>query len=393
MEKISVIIPVLNDSRFLLDCLQSIFNSTYKNLEVIVVHNYSDLSINSLIGDDYKSDIVLIPTGYNSISAARNIGFDKSTGRLISFFNSFDINGKMRYELCIKRFDNNPGVGMVFCGTTFINEESVFLKGLNRIPDFKQNQFRARMFEKNWINTVSSTLIRADFVKKIGGYDEAFLYAEDYDLCLRICADTKVDYLDLPLVRQRVFTNKNLRHNKQYSDFEIMSLLKHDPGEIAACLSGLYINEDEFRIAFGKVLFKMALKKEALKQFKRSIKLNDKNTDGFFFTGNCYYEMGEFGLAIESYTKCLKLNPDHAGCHNNMGIIYYKQGERDRSMEQFERAAKSKSDIIEPEYNLSCLQNGEGQASMNLSITGSTPAGSAQPKTYSKIDIGSVFNL
>ena len=37
MKKVSVIIPVHNSEKYLLECLNSVINQTYKNLEIIVI--------------------------------------------------------------------------------------------------------------------------------------------------------------------------------------------------------------------------------------------------------------------------------------------------------------------------------------------------------------------
>ena len=39
--KISVIIPVYNGEEFLEDCLNSVLNNTYKNIEIIVINDGS----------------------------------------------------------------------------------------------------------------------------------------------------------------------------------------------------------------------------------------------------------------------------------------------------------------------------------------------------------------
>ncbi len=49
MDKISVIIPVYNVERYLRECLDSIINQTYRNLEIICIDDGSpDNSINIL---------------------------------------------------------------------------------------------------------------------------------------------------------------------------------------------------------------------------------------------------------------------------------------------------------------------------------------------------------
>lgn len=91
MKKVSVIIPVYNSSKYLKECIDSVLNQSYKNLEVIIIDDKS--SDNSLdIINSYKDKrIKLISLDKNSgVSVARNIGIDKSSGDYITFIDSDD---------------------------------------------------------------------------------------------------------------------------------------------------------------------------------------------------------------------------------------------------------------------------------------------------------------
>lgn len=374
VEKISVIIPIYNNSRFINDCLRSIFNSTYRNLEIIVVDDGSTDDLSRILGaaGEFGSEITLLSTEHRGQSAARNFGFRNSTGEYAAFFDADDINGKMRFELCVKRLEERPEVGMVFCGSTFINEDGGFLAGVSKFPEFTSGQFLGRMFEWNWISTISTTLFRSSVFKKTGGFDESFPLAEDYDLYLRIGKTTKVDYVDLPLVRRRRHKNNLQRDWFTYKEYEIKAIKKHDPAEIASQLSVIYRNEEEFRIIFGKILYRVGKIRQAMQHFQKACKLNALNEDVYFFTGNCYLDTGNYQKAGEEYKKCLAINPEHAGCLNNLGILYFIRGEYERSIAEFEKAAKYGNNYLEPQYNLTCIKNNCRREKLILSVFGMT---------------------
>ena len=49
MKKVSVIIPVYNSSKYLKECLDSVINQTYQNLEIIIINDNSNDNSLSII--------------------------------------------------------------------------------------------------------------------------------------------------------------------------------------------------------------------------------------------------------------------------------------------------------------------------------------------------------
>ena len=91
-EIISVIVPVYNVGKYLRECLDSIVNQTYKNLEIILVDDGS-LDDSGKICDEYAekdSRIKVIHKENGGVSDARNVGMEISTGEYIFFVDSDD---------------------------------------------------------------------------------------------------------------------------------------------------------------------------------------------------------------------------------------------------------------------------------------------------------------
>ena len=92
MEKISVIIPVFNVEKYLNECIHSVLNQTYKNLEIILVDDGSLDNSGKMCDDFAKQDsrIVVIHKTNGGLSSARNVGIEISTGAYLSFVDSDD---------------------------------------------------------------------------------------------------------------------------------------------------------------------------------------------------------------------------------------------------------------------------------------------------------------
>lgn len=91
-ELISVIIPVYNVEKYLNQCIESIINQTYKNLEIILIDDGSTDNSGEICENYSKKDprIKVIHQKNSGVSSARNKGIDIATGKYINFIDSDD---------------------------------------------------------------------------------------------------------------------------------------------------------------------------------------------------------------------------------------------------------------------------------------------------------------
>lgn len=92
-EKVSVIIPVYKVEDYLDDCLDSVQNQTYKDIEIICVNDGSPDSCGEILERHRKKDnrIKIINQENQGISVARNVGMKAATGNWIYFVDSDDL--------------------------------------------------------------------------------------------------------------------------------------------------------------------------------------------------------------------------------------------------------------------------------------------------------------
>lgn len=125
---ISVIVPVYKVENYLRQCLDSIINQTYKNLEIILVDDGSPDNCPKICDEYAKNDkrIKVIHKENGGLSSARNAGLDVCTGEYISFIDSDDIVDKnfiermytkskeYRSDICIcnyAKFSDDENIG------------------------------------------------------------------------------------------------------------------------------------------------------------------------------------------------------------------------------------------------------------------------------------------
>ncbi len=107
--KVSVIIPVYQAEKYLKECLESILNQSYKNIEVILIDDGS--KDNSLvICNQYRARdnrLIVINQENSGVSVARNVGINKATGDYIYFIDSDDWIEQNTLEELISEIEKN----------------------------------------------------------------------------------------------------------------------------------------------------------------------------------------------------------------------------------------------------------------------------------------------
>ena len=98
--KISVIITIYNSEKYLEECIESIINQTYKNLQIILVDNGSSDKSGEICEAYSKKDerIVVIHKEHGGISSGRNKGLEIADGEYVSFVDSDDVVLNDMYE-------------------------------------------------------------------------------------------------------------------------------------------------------------------------------------------------------------------------------------------------------------------------------------------------------
>lgn len=173
--KFSIIIPAYNCENYISKCLESIFNQTYKNVEVIVVDDCSTDNTFEIL-KNYEN-IKLLSTTINSRQGvARNKGLDSCTGDYILFIDSDDSlydNTVLNKLANLINTQNLPDI--VYLGLKMYGKRDLLL-----IPDEKNCEKEYRLSENPFINVISiawkNTLIQENNIR----FPEKIKYEDVY---------------------------------------------------------------------------------------------------------------------------------------------------------------------------------------------------------------------
>jgi glycosyltransferase involved in cell wall biosynthesis len=194
--KISAILTAYNRCLLLDRAIQSVLKQTRPADEIILIDDGSTDETSELIAKKYPQIIYLWQEN-KGVSAARNIGIEKSTGDWIAFLDSDDTWLPRKLEYQQKVLLQNPEY--LICHT---NE--IWIRHGKRVNPMKKHQKSGGyIFEKCLpicVISPSSVVLHRSVFERFGKFDTDLPVCEDYDLWLRLCAFLPVLYLEKPLI-------------------------------------------------------------------------------------------------------------------------------------------------------------------------------------------------
>ena len=105
---ISVIIPVYNVEPYIRQCLDSIINQTYRDLEIILIDDGSPDNCGAICDEYAEKDerVTVFHKQNGGVNSARNLGIQKATGEWLAFVDSDDWCELDYYEKFINGIGN-----------------------------------------------------------------------------------------------------------------------------------------------------------------------------------------------------------------------------------------------------------------------------------------------
>ena len=203
---VSVIIPVYNGERYLSKTIESVIAQTELNWELIAVNDGS--TDNSLkILDEYAKRIPdrikVISVKNGGVSRARNTAVAAARGLYVAFLDQDDLWAPRKLESQVEMFTRDKTLGISYTNVTVIDEKGSVLREnvLKSGEKHKGNIFEYLIFD-NFIG-ISTVMLKKELFVEIGGFDQRFSLAEDYDFLLKVTQKLSVDYIDEPLLLYR----------------------------------------------------------------------------------------------------------------------------------------------------------------------------------------------
>lgn len=217
--RVSVLLNVYNDEKYLAQCIESVLNQSYKDFELVVVNDGSTDGTLDIVQRYLAQDerIVLLDLKTN-VGRARaiNTALKHARGEFNAKLDSDDYFYPDKLRKQVAYLDEHEDCFLVACGVDMVDENSKRL--LTVRPLKTEKAIAGRLLSKNTLFH-STILFRNAGIK----YRDKFLYAQDYDLYLQILArGEKIEALQEVLAGYRVQTSSvsftKMGHQKLFAN-------------------------------------------------------------------------------------------------------------------------------------------------------------------------------
>ena len=199
-ELVSVVMPLFNGAPYVAAAVRSALTQVDSDVEVIVVDDGSDDGGPALVAGDPR--VRVERQDRQGVSRARNRGIALARGAFVAFLDADDEwdHDKLSTQLAVLAAD--PGVGAVGSYMRYLTPSGarVGVTGVAVTEQRLDEIRRARLMPF----PLSTLVVRADVLRRAGGFDEDLAQAEDLDLLARIAAVAGVTAVPRPLGAYRL---------------------------------------------------------------------------------------------------------------------------------------------------------------------------------------------
>ena len=182
--KISIIVPIYNSEDYIEQCIESIVNQTYKNIEPILVNDGSTDESLAICKkwEDKDSRIVVIDKPNGGVATARNVGLKKATGELVGFVDHDDWIEPSMYETMVRDMEEQDA-DIVMCSSSGVYENGTKTSSYDDYSSFSidKNELIKRMlnYEKIFCSSVWSKLYKREAIGDVV-FNEDIVLGDDY---------------------------------------------------------------------------------------------------------------------------------------------------------------------------------------------------------------------
>lgn len=194
-------------------------NQTYKDFNVLIVDDNSSDNTKTIIRNWEKADgrIKLVRINNNNEGLTKNLNYllNYSNSEYIARMDADDICEPNRLEEQVRYLNEHPDVSVVGTIAYQIDENDEKKEALRRVPIDYDSIKKMIHIANPMIHP--SVMFRREDILSIGGYNENYRTAQDYELWFRCLANNmKLANINKPLIQYRISSQHANKRNLKY---------------------------------------------------------------------------------------------------------------------------------------------------------------------------------
>ena len=201
---VSIVMNCYNSDQFLKEAIDSVYNQTYTNWEIIFWDNAStDNSADIAQSFDDRLRYYLAPHT-TPLGVARNFALNKTSGEYIAFLDCDDIYLSSKLELQVKLMQSTD-FNMIYGSVDIINETGQKIR--KRVVKNKSGDIFSSLLRQYEIN-MQTVMVRKDFIvsNKLS-FNSNMSFSPDHNLFMIIASMTDVGVIQDDIAKYRIVSN------------------------------------------------------------------------------------------------------------------------------------------------------------------------------------------
>lgn len=202
---VSIVIPCYNHANFVQDCIQSVIDQTYHNIELIIIDDGSkDESVEKIrqLVSQCQERFVRFEFRHRpnkGLCGTLNEALEWCKGEYYSVIASDDMIYRDKTQIQVDYLEKNNECVAVFGGYDLIDND-------NHIIEKRQNSFKKYQFERIFLHEhdlpAPTQIIRMNILRELGGY-RSDIIIEDWYMWLKLAKFGELHYLNHTFSRYR----------------------------------------------------------------------------------------------------------------------------------------------------------------------------------------------
>ncbi len=231
--KISVITAVYKSQDTVADALASVAGQSHRDLEHIIIEGASPDDSRATIERAAHDRMRMISEPDGGIYDALNKGIGLANGDVVGFLHSDDFFAHSDALARIAHAFADPEVEAVFSDLDYVAREDT----LRIIRHWNTGPFHPERLKSGWMPAHPTLYLRRGVYDRIGGFDDSFRIAADYDFILRYFSqiEAKTVYIPEVLYKMRMggVSNRDLGRIMQKMREDYRAIRRNNVGGLA----------------------------------------------------------------------------------------------------------------------------------------------------------------